>query len=133
MSSKNKISRKKFFKRIASFTLIPITASWYSGTKRSMNVSSPKSISLSDNFNDGINFHDKVIIVKNHSNLKIFSSSCTHLGCKITSEIDGNLVCPCHGSKFNINGVPTNGPAVEKLKELTYTINKKTGNIVIDV
>ncbi|MEE9313224.1 MAG: ubiquinol-cytochrome c reductase iron-sulfur subunit [Rhizobiaceae bacterium] len=43
----------------------------------------------------------------------IVSASCTHLGC-IPTKIDLGLegwLCPCHGSKFDVTGRVTKGPA----------------------
>ena len=64
--------------------------------------------------------------------VKIFSSKCTHLGCKINSSIDSKLVCPCHGSKFNFNGIPENGPATEPLTKLEL-VKDKSGELVVYV
>lgn len=57
------------------------------------------------------------------------SKICTHSQCTITySHADGNLPCPCHGSKFSTAGAVLNGPAASSLK--TYTV-KKEGNTLI--
>ncbi|MDC5695849.1 Rieske (2Fe-2S) protein [Intrasporangium calvum] len=40
--------------------------------------------------------------------LKAFSTTCTHQGCAVTSIRDGQIICPCHGSAFDIeSGAPT--------------------------
>ncbi|NOX17101.1 MAG: Rieske (2Fe-2S) protein [Chlorobi bacterium] len=74
---------------------------------------------------DGITFRDSVIFNKEDEKLKIFSSSCTHLGCKISSFKNGELICPCHGSRFDGNGNVVNGPALNPLKEIRYSIDRK--------
>ena len=44
------------------------------------------------------------------------SRKCTHLGCKLNfHEIEGYLECPCHQSRFNIEGVVARGPAKRDL------------------
>jgi cytochrome b6-f complex iron-sulfur subunit len=54
------------------------------------------------------------------------SKLCTHSQCTITySHSDGDLPCPCHGSRFTTSGAVTNGPAQTNLK--SYTV-KKDGN-----
>ncbi|MEM8750747.1 MAG: ubiquinol-cytochrome c reductase iron-sulfur subunit [Pseudomonadota bacterium] len=48
----------------------------------------------------------------------IVAANCTHLGCiptKVeTSGLDG-WICPCHGSKFDVTGRVTKGPAPTNL------------------
>ena len=44
----------------------------------------------------------------------VLSPICTHLGC--TVEIEGQrLVCPCHGSTYDLRGTVLRGPAEEAL------------------
>jgi Rieske Fe-S protein len=47
---------------------------------------------------------------------KGFSSKCTHKGCTL-NKVDGvRIDCPCHGSKFNLDGTVAHGPATEPLE-----------------
>ena len=42
-----------------------------------------------------------------------FDATCTHAGCLVNKVEYGQIVCPCHGSKFSIaNGRPEEGPAL---------------------
>lgn len=42
-----------------------------------------------------------------------FDATCTHSGCLVNKVEYGQIVCPCHGSKFSIaNGRPEEGPAL---------------------
>jgi glycine/D-amino acid oxidase-like deaminating enzyme/nitrite reductase/ring-hydroxylating ferredoxin subunit len=46
------------------------------------------------------------------------SASCTHQGCVIRwNQIEKSWDCPCHGSRFDIDGKVLNGPAVVDLPE----------------
>ncbi|MDP4507657.1 Rieske (2Fe-2S) protein [Nonomuraea turcica] len=68
----------------------------------------------------GTIFKDQKIVVTQPTSgeFKAFSAVCTHSGCAVGSVADGQIVCPCHGSKFNIaDGAVTNGPADKPLPE----------------
>lgn len=52
-------------------------------------------------------------------NLHLVSATCTHLGCTVKwNATEKSWDCPCHGSRFNINGQVLNGPAIEGLAYL---------------
>ncbi|MFD7847611.1 ubiquinol-cytochrome c reductase iron-sulfur subunit [Nocardia sp. NPDC059764] len=40
---------------------------------------------------------------------------CTHLGCAVNDISGGTINCPCHGSKFNLDGSVAAGPATRSL------------------
>ena len=43
-------------------------------------------------------------------------ASCTHLGCEVSYDIEQDQwLCPCHGSLYNRDGKPVQGPAVSPL------------------
>ncbi|MCC7263462.1 MAG: Rieske (2Fe-2S) protein [Candidatus Latescibacteria bacterium] len=44
------------------------------------------------------------------------SSTCTHNGCEVKlPDAKGVISCPCHGSKFDVTGKVTKGPAKKNL------------------
>jgi Rieske Fe-S protein len=45
---------------------------------------------------------------------KGFVARCTHAGCALTVK-NGGIECPCHGSKFELDGTVLRGPAVNPL------------------
>jgi Rieske Fe-S protein len=82
----------------------------------------------------GIFMFDKFIVVKSEASLKVFSSKCTHAGCRINQEIDGQLVCPCHGSRYNpATGKVIRGPAGLPLSPIPFSTDSKTGEITIKI
>jgi len=133
MTNKQKISRKNFFKVIAAIISIPFTVLWFTGTKRVISTAKKKKILVPQNLSDGITFLESAIIKKDGKSLTAFSSKCTHLGCKINSTVNDNLVCPCHGSKFSFDGIPQNGPATVPLNKLEIVKDKSTGELVVYV
>jgi Rieske Fe-S protein len=58
------------------------------------------------------------------------SAICTHQGCKLDKVADGTIDCPCHGSKFNLDGTVANGPA--KLPLPTKSISVQGDSIVLN-
>lgn len=53
---------------------------------------------------------------------KGFSSTCTHAGCAVNEVVDGTINCPCHGSKFNLDGSVAKGPATKPLESKVVTV-----------
>jgi Rieske Fe-S protein len=45
---------------------------------------------------------------------KGFRARCTHAGCALAVK-NGGIECPCHGSKFALDGSVVHGPAVDPL------------------
>lgn len=45
------------------------------------------------------------------------SAICTHQGCTVTVD-GGELVCPCHGSVFDLSGANVSGPALTPLPQV---------------
>jgi cytochrome b6-f complex iron-sulfur subunit len=57
------------------------------------------------------------VIYNRAGEIVAYSLICTHLGCTI--EEDGNgFACPCHGSRFDANGMVLKSPAQKPLKKL---------------
>jgi len=133
MSKTEKITRRNLLRKIAGIVSLPMIAFWMKGIDRTKATSARTKITLPNDLSEGITFLDKVIIRKNGENVKVFSSSCTHLGCKINSEAEDELICPCHGSKFSFDGNPIVGPAVKPLKQLELHKDKKSGEVIVYV
>jgi Rieske Fe-S protein len=51
------------------------------------------------------------------SSFTAMTAICTHEACTITGFESQQFVCPCHGSRFNTNGVVVMGPAVSSLRQ----------------
>ncbi|MFN3534560.1 MAG: ubiquinol-cytochrome c reductase iron-sulfur subunit, partial [Desulfatiglandales bacterium] len=61
----------------------------------------------------------------------VLSLKCTHLGCTLNYDRQNRLlVCPCHGSMFNLNGENVKGPAKISLTKPDYKIDNK-GNLIV--
>jgi cytochrome b6-f complex iron-sulfur subunit len=58
----------------------------------------------------------RVFVVRRQNNLYALVAICTHLGCVPPwRQSEGLFHCPCHGSKFSVEGDVLRGPAREPL------------------
>jgi Rieske Fe-S protein len=51
-----------------------------------------------------------------------FSTVCPHQGCAVATVQGPNIVCPCHGSTFALDGTVTRGPAQTDLESRAVTV-----------
>lgn len=73
----------------------------------------------------------KVYVVRQPQGVYALSSVCTHLGCMTRYERSlPGFVCPCHGSRFALDGQVTNGPAPRPLPRLEVSVER--GLLVVD-
>jgi Rieske Fe-S protein len=58
---------------------------------------------------------------------KAFSNVCTHQGCAVTSVSNGTIICPCHGSTFDVaDGSVVDGPARTALAAKKIKVSGKS-------
>ncbi len=74
----------------------------------------------------------KAYVVGAAGGVYAMSAVCTHLGC-ITRHVadEGAIACPCHGSRFDLEGNVTHGPAPRPLPWLEVRLDEK-GSLVVD-
>lgn len=60
---------------------------------------------------------ERVALLKSVSDYRAVRLICTHLGCTVTAAADG-FHCPCHGSRFDRQGMVLRGPATVPLQNL---------------
>jgi Rieske Fe-S protein len=52
-----------------------------------------------------------------------YSATCTHQGCKVDTIRNGRISCPCHGSAFNAStGAVVQGPATRPLPPISVVV-----------
>jgi Rieske Fe-S protein len=70
----------------------------------------------------GVIVDDTVVTQPTAGVFKGFSTVCPHRGCNVSKVENGTIDCPCHGSKFDLEGAVVNGPATSPLKPKTVSV-----------
>lgn len=70
-----------------------------------------------------------VVIIQTASGLRSMSLTCSHQRCQLVAG-EGELQCPCHGSRFDLSGTPLKGPATSSLRR--YKLILKDGELFVD-
>lgn len=86
-------------------------------------------------FTDGVvrfNKEKKAYVIGAAGGIYALSAVCTHLGCITRFRSDERAIaCPCHGSRFDLEGNVVHGPAPRPLPWLDVT-QDAVGNLVVD-
>lgn len=64
---------------------------------------------------------ERIALMRNDSGFYAISLICTHLGCTV-QVTENDLLCPCHGSHFDRQGLVLKGPAGRPLERLTVEL-----------
>src|SRR5438552_10106919 len=65
-------------------------------------------------------------------NTNVFAINCSHLGCSIALNPDAKTFdCPCHGSRFHLDGTVLHGPAADPLSHLTWKQDEANPNTIM--
>ena len=67
------------------------------------------------------------IIIHDKNGLHAISLTCTHLGCMVEQRNFG-FECPCHSSRYDLNGLVLKGPANADLRKLRV-VESEDGNL----
>ena len=71
--------------------------------------------------------------VNNKGKVEVFAITCSHLGCSIAlNEKAKTFDCPCHGSRFHLDGTVLHGPAPAPLSHLTWKEGTDPNTIQVD-
>ena len=72
-------------------------------------------------------------VVKAGGKVEVFAQNCSHLGCSVAFNTDAKTFdCPCHGSRFHIDGTVLRGPAAYPLSHLTWKQGDSPNQIQVE-
>lgn len=71
-----------------------------------------------------------IFVLRGKDGLRALSAVCPHLGCSVGTQKKG-FHCPCHGSKFDADGVNTAGPAPRPLD--WHPLSIRGGALIVDL
>jgi Rieske Fe-S protein len=128
------LTRRKAIRTLGWLVLIPVTGLWDIMVNResSRNEKRIIRISLTD-IPQGYSYHVDYWINRDADEFKVFSTKCTHLGCRIRPANGDQMICPCHGSVFSTkNGSVIKGPAEKSLEMLNFNIEENNLTIFIN-
>ncbi|MBN2637619.1 MAG: Rieske (2Fe-2S) protein [Bacteroidales bacterium] len=130
--SENKHTRRNFLKIAGGLIGLSAVGMWAELTKNQIDLLNKKTVTFPFNPNREISFTDEFIIKNSEGKVITYSAHCTHMGCIINKEINGKLICPCHGSEYNLNGIPVKGPAYKPLEKFKTTLSTDQKQVIIE-
>ncbi|MCC6423997.1 MAG: Rieske 2Fe-2S domain-containing protein [Phycisphaerales bacterium] len=132
--SQTELSRRQFMQTAAATACACALCGVSSASASEKVPTTPLDAGKPDDFaNDGV--YDQfaksrhILIVRHDNKLYAPTAVCTHKHCVVRAK-DQVIVCPCHNSRYDVDGVPTRGPARKPL--VRYSIRIQDGRIIID-
>ncbi len=127
-----RFSRKQFLKLAALLMSVYPLKLFYDAGKSASDYSQViNQQTLPLDLPEGISFHGELIAQRDPGKTRFFSARCPHLGCLINRLENEQLVCPCHGSRFSVDGKVLEGPAFKDLTPLSYVTDVSNRQITV--
>lgn len=115
-----KMNRRSFFRRLSLGLMLPLGLVSYISINKSRSQNLLQKVSIHESrLLNGMLF-EGVLVSINNDKIQFLSAQCSHLGCEIKTLQEGKLICPCHGSQFDLQGQVLKGPAVKNLRPLKF-------------
>lgn len=128
-------SRRVFFK--ATLAAMGGFAVWLMDTMVRRTATLPESATTTVTVplpaGNAVRFYDQAIVITGQGQVAVFSPVCPHLGCHINRLEGDELVCPCHGSRFNLRGQIVHAPATRSLQALPFELDRASSTLRIAV
>jgi len=115
-----KMNRRNFFRRLSLGLMLPLGLVSYISINKSRRQTLIQKVSIHESeLINGLLFEGVLVSIQNEE-IQFLSTQCSHLGCEIKTLKEGKLICPCHGSQFDLQGHVLKGPAAKKLSTLKF-------------
>lgn len=72
----------------------------------------------------------EAFLMRTETGFRALSLICPHLGCVVDPN-DQGFACPCHGSRFGVDGALQHGPADRPLRQLSIEITDD-GHLILN-
>ena len=126
------MTRRRLLTALVGFAAALLVLLWGILSSERRSRLGPRRLSFASPLSDGVTFEGDVILVRRGATVSAFSSRCPHLGCRLGRVQGEQLICPCHGSRFDLGGHRLVGPAATDLEPLQIE-RKPDGRIDIVV
>lgn len=108
---------------------------WPAATMDDLIDGEPTPVSIrraqTDGYRQTVN-REVVFLIKSKDQVTALSSTCTHLGCRVSWDAEAALLkCPCHGGKFDRNGAVKAGPPPAPLARFPTRI--ESGQVMVEL
>ena len=95
----------------------------------------PKSKYAKDGISDEFAKKNRVLVVRHEGKIYCPTATCTHKNCAVklkeNASKEKEIVCPCHGSRFTVQGTSTKGPAKGSLYRYALSVDAN-GDIIVN-
>lgn len=127
-----KKSRRTFFKLITLGIISIIGIAWNKLTINHLEQIGKRVRIFPLNKNKTVSFYEDFIVINKNESIRVLSAKCTHLGCTINKVENERLLCPCHGSEYDLDGNVLKGPAYKNLEFVPARIKNEGEHIEIE-
>ncbi len=126
-----RVGRRSFFRLAVAGIVAVFGIVWDRVVVDHLELKKQKTRILPLNVNQTVTFAGNYLIIRQEGETTVFSAHCTHLGCIINQMENGRLVCPCHGSEYDLDGKVVKGPAYKSLPMIPSKITADGNHIEI--
>jgi nitrite reductase/ring-hydroxylating ferredoxin subunit len=90
----------------------------------------PKTDYDKDGVTDKFAKKERILVIRHEGKIYAPTATCVHKNCAVKLKGD-EIVCPCHGSRYSIEGTSTKGPAKGSLYRYAIKLDGR-GHIIVD-
>jgi cytochrome b6-f complex iron-sulfur subunit len=125
------VGRRSFLRLAMAGVIALLVLLWNRMILDHLELKKQKTQILPFNKNKTVSFEGNYMVVSHDEKTTVFSAHCTHLGCIINQKKEDCLVCPCHGSEYDLEGNAVKGPAWKSLGIIPSKITSDGNHIEI--